>query len=271
MKPKLLTAFCLLLITVFSCFHPAIAGAVTPTGGAPAKITLVEPAAADNLQKLQETNACVGCDFNGISLKDLNLSWANLEGANLSQTDLERTNLQGANLKGTNLQGADLGKTLLAGADLSGANLLGADLEKANLQGANLTNANLQKADLEKANLTNARLDGANLQDADGEDGEGAEMLLDFKKAHQQDLKAIAEILARISHQSPEKVEILLETMLKQLIEPKTPFYETATPTERAQAFRDWASSHDRGSALLSDYAVSRDSIFDILTAVNGR
>lgn len=56
-------------------------------------------------------------------------------------------------------------------------------------------------------------------------DGEGAEMLLDFKKAHQQDLKAIAEILARISHQSPEKVEILLETMLKQLIEPKTPFY----------------------------------------------
>ena len=98
MKPKLLTAFCLLLITVFSCFHPAIARAVTPTGGVPAKITLVEPAAADNLQKLQETNACVGCDFNGISLKDLNLSSANLEGANLSQADLERTNLQGAYL-----------------------------------------------------------------------------------------------------------------------------------------------------------------------------
>jgi hypothetical protein len=175
MKPKLLTAFCLLLITVFSCFHPAIAKAVTPTGGAPAKITLVEPAAADNLQKLQETNACVGCDFNGISLKDLNLSSANLEGANLSQADLERTNLQGANLKGTNLQGADLGKTLLAGADLSKANLLGADLEKANLQGANLTNANLQKADLEKVNLTNARLDGANLQDADGEGAIGVD------------------------------------------------------------------------------------------------
>ncbi|MCZ8108859.1 MAG: pentapeptide repeat-containing protein [Burkholderiales bacterium] len=176
MKPTLLTAFCLLLITIFSCFHPAIAKAVTPTDSAPAKITLVEPAAAaDNLQKLQETNACVGCDFNGISLKDLNLSSANLEGANLSQADLERTNLQGANLKGTNLQGADLGKTLLAGADLSGANLLGADLEKANLQGANLTNANLQKADLEKANLTNARLDGANLQDADGEGAIGVD------------------------------------------------------------------------------------------------
>jgi hypothetical protein len=173
---SLLTAFCLLLITVFSCFHPAIARAVTPTGGAPAKITLVEPAAAAaNLQKLQATNACVGCDFNGISLKDLNLSSANLEGANLSQADLERTNLQGANLKGTNLQGADLGKTLLAGADLSKANLLGADLEKANLQGANLTNANLQKADLEKANLTNARLDGANLQDADGEGAIGVD------------------------------------------------------------------------------------------------
>jgi ABC-type dipeptide/oligopeptide/nickel transport system permease subunit len=170
---SLLTAFCLLLITVFSCFHPAIARAVTTTSAAAPKTAVVEPvsppSAADNLQKLQETNACVGCDFKGISLKDLNLSSANLEGANLSQADLERTNLQGANLKGTDLRGADLGKTLLAGADLSGANLLGADLEKANLQGANLTNANLQKADLEKANLTHARLDGANLQDADGE------------------------------------------------------------------------------------------------------
>jgi hypothetical protein len=94
-------------------------------------------------------------------------------------------------------------------------------------------------------------------------DGEESEILLDFKKAHQQDLTTIAEILERITDQSPEQVKILLETMLKQLIEPKTPFYETATPTERAQAFRDWASSHDRGTALLSDYAVSRDSIYD--------
>ncbi|MFN7865226.1 hypothetical protein [Microcystis aeruginosa] len=31
MKPTLLTAFCLLLITVFSCFHAAIAKAVTTT------------------------------------------------------------------------------------------------------------------------------------------------------------------------------------------------------------------------------------------------
>ena len=31
MKPTLLTAFCLLLITVFSGFHPAIARAVTTT------------------------------------------------------------------------------------------------------------------------------------------------------------------------------------------------------------------------------------------------
>jgi hypothetical protein len=166
---SLLTAFCLLLITVFSCFHPAIARAVTITSAAAPKTAVVEPvsppSAADNLQKLQETNACVGCDFNGISLKDLNLSSA----------DLERTNLQGANLKGTDLRGADLGKTLLAGADLSGANLFGADLEKANLQGANLTNANLQKADLEKANLTHARLDGANLQDADGEGAIGVD------------------------------------------------------------------------------------------------
>lgn len=35
------------------------------------------------------------------------------------------------------------------------------------------------------------------------------------------------------------------------------------TPEERARAFREWAKSHDRKTPLLSDYAVSRESMYD--------
>ncbi|MBD2201288.1 hypothetical protein H6G33_01550 [Calothrix sp. FACHB-1219] len=37
----------------------------------------------------------------------------------------------------------------------------------------------------------------------------------------------------------------------------------TATPEELAQAFLEWASNRDRNSALLSDYAVSWESMYD--------
>ncbi|MGK7904755.1 MAG: hypothetical protein AB4352_25780 [Hormoscilla sp.] len=40
------------------------------------------------------------------------------------------------------------------------------------------------------------------------------------------------------------------------------PFYETATPEERAKAFREWAESHPRNMPYLSDEAISRESIY---------
>ena len=37
---------------------------------------------------------------------------------------------------------------------------------------------------------------------------------------------------------------------------------ETMTPAEKAKAFRDWAESHRCGLPILSDEAISRESIY---------
>ena len=102
----------------------------------------------------------------------LDVSLANLKGADLIKVklqgaDLQEANLQGAILVSAKLQGADLFGVKLQGADLAQAQLEGADLLTAKLQGANLVSANLQGAILSFANLQGANLQEANLQGAD--------------------------------------------------------------------------------------------------------
>ena len=63
--------------------------------------------------------------------------------------DLSRVDLSGADLRGANL----------SRVDLRGANLRGADLSEANLSRANLRGADLRGADLSEANLSGAKLD----------------------------------------------------------------------------------------------------------------
>jgi hypothetical protein len=60
-----------------------------------------------------------------------------------------------------NLSGADLSGADLSGADLSGADLCGADLRGADLCGVNLSSANLRGVSLSGANLIDADLRGA--------------------------------------------------------------------------------------------------------------
>ncbi len=108
--------------------------------------------------------------------EQLDLSYGDMRGANLSEANLKSSNLYhvnlaGANLTGANLSGAILTTANLAGANLAGANLSGAILSAANLTGANLTGANLQRANLYLANLQGATLNdvmlqGANLREA---------------------------------------------------------------------------------------------------------
>ena len=114
-------------------------------------------------------------DLRGANLSGANLHEALLWGANLQEAVLAGANLQGANLLDTNLQeavlmganleGAELMGVRLQGAHLSDANLQEANLRRANLQGASLWAANLQEAVLSNANLQGAKLWGANLRD----------------------------------------------------------------------------------------------------------
>jgi len=113
-------------------------------------------------QHLDLTNA----DIRGANLKDANLSGANLRGANLSGARLVTADLNGAYLIEANLNGATLDGAYLIGANLRGANLRGANLRGANLRGANLIRAGLDEIYLNGADLRGANLRGADLRQA---------------------------------------------------------------------------------------------------------
>lgn len=78
----------------------------------------------------------------------------------------------------------------------------------------------------------------------------------------------LVESLAQIVQSLTPEERSLLEEKLKAKPDerpeeaPERPFYETATPQERAKAFREWAESHPRNSPALSDEAISRESIY---------
>ncbi len=80
--------------------------------------------------------------------------------------DLSNADIAGANLREAKLQGANFYQANLQGANLDRVNLEGANLDEANLQWAKLCNAKLQKATLRRANLGHASLNWAELQGA---------------------------------------------------------------------------------------------------------
>ncbi len=116
-------------------------------------------------------------DLSKADLSGANLREADLSGANLREADLSGANLREANLSGANLREADLRWANLSGANLSGAFLIEADLRWANLREADLSRAILSRAilsrailreaDLSRANLSGANLNGAFLIEAD--------------------------------------------------------------------------------------------------------
>lgn len=98
---------------------------------------------------------------------------ANLNGADISNTDLRFANLKYASLDGVNLYKSDLRETNLRYASLDNANLSYTDFREATLNDTSIFNSNLSHADFGDAslvgtylvysNLTKANLRGANL------------------------------------------------------------------------------------------------------------
>ncbi|MEO1093710.1 MAG: pentapeptide repeat-containing protein [Cyanobacteria bacterium J06638_28] len=97
------------------------------------------------------------------ALEDLHQDGVPLRSLEASNANLSQIQLPGALLMEARLEGGDLRDANLREADLTGANLQGANLQQANLRGANLRNANLQEANLRDADLTGATLQDANL------------------------------------------------------------------------------------------------------------
>lgn len=109
-----------------------------------------------------------GANLSGMNLKRVDLSGADLSGSNLVRSNFRRADLREAKLVSANLSLANLRRADLREADLDNAiihtpKLGGADFRRATLRNAQLANSILYGADLSKAVLTKANLAGADL------------------------------------------------------------------------------------------------------------
>lgn len=128
----------------------------------------------------RNTGSIIFSDKDAWDLK-LALRHAREQQVDLSEADLRGANLQRAELFSLRLRAADL-----SGAALSGAKLVGVDLSSANLSGADLAQAGLTKVDLSHSNLAGAnlcqsKLREINLQNANIQDGQMRQCKLDRK------------------------------------------------------------------------------------------
>ncbi|MBN3899655.1 MAG: hypothetical protein V7L14_20915 [Nostoc sp.] len=89
--------------------------------------------------------------------------------------------------------------------------------------------------------------------------------LQNLQEQHQDELENIVRVLASITNISPKQVKPYMDSLLWQLVnkQQKPPFHETATAEEWVTAFREWAASHRHDTPPLSDYAVSRESMYE--------
>jgi uncharacterized protein YjbI with pentapeptide repeats/outer membrane protein assembly factor BamB len=126
-----------------------------------------------------------GIDLTWLQLNGANLTGDMLAGADLQGTDISGATLTGVSLRGTNLEYASVSNDDLTAVDLTGAlfyytGLSGDDLHGRNFAGilftdcafvgSDLSGANFRGADLGVANLTGTNLNGANLTGAQLED-----------------------------------------------------------------------------------------------------
>lgn len=114
----------------------------------------------------QETIEAWKDTLSGVDLGEVDLFWARLSGADLSNAVLVWADLSEAMLRRANLSGAKLWKTDLSGAELEKANLSEAEFLRADLSGADLSSANFSGAHLQGADFSGAYLEGANLSGA---------------------------------------------------------------------------------------------------------
>lgn len=115
-----------------------------------------------------ERTLLTGARMEGAQLREVWMEASDLTGARLEGTDLSGARMQGVRLNVARIQGADASEAQMKGADLSGAEMQGAYLSKAQMEGANLRGArmewtNLSEARMEGANFVGARMEGADL------------------------------------------------------------------------------------------------------------
>ena len=113
-------------------------------------------------------------DLQGANLEGIDLSWTNLRDVDLTFADLHNANLEGAKLIGTDLSFSDLSNSNLFGVYLTSVELRATKLKESylrqsfltytNLNNADLSNAVIEDAELKYSDLINANLSNATLR-----------------------------------------------------------------------------------------------------------
>ena len=114
--------------------------------------------ASENLQKLFNKRECYGCDLTQVNLGFKNLRGSRLKKSNFSKAYLVYADLTGANLSNTTLTGAFMNGVNLTNTNLENANFTNTELELANFTSANLQNVNFSGAYLLHAIITEKQL-----------------------------------------------------------------------------------------------------------------
>jgi len=134
-------------------------------------------------------NPKVRPNFSCTTIKDIDLSKANLSGANFGKTILADVNFEEADLSFSNMGGV----RILGFSNLVWTKLFHSYLRKADLHGVNLTESKIWECDLTNANLTRANLSrsdlsGSNLMGADLSDAQLCEANLGYACMYGADL-----------------------------------------------------------------------------------
>lgn len=76
-------------------------------------------------------------------------------------------------------------------------------------------------------------------------------------------LEVEPDVAAKIAAKAQAK-GVTVDDYLRALLEDETALTTTpTTPEEKARVFREWAASHDPNTPLLSDDAISRETIYE--------
>jgi len=97
-------------------------------------------------------------NFQGLDLRYANLRYANLTNSDLSDADLRYADLSNANLANSDLSNSDMSYANCYNANFRYVNFRGANLKETNFYNANLYDANLRHTNLEKTNFRFANL-----------------------------------------------------------------------------------------------------------------
>lgn len=114
-------------------------------------------------QRLKDSTSTADLDLRGLDLRRLYPRGTLRRRPNLSFLDLECADLSGAALIYSDLIDVDLGQANLGSADLSGADLRKSILDEANMANADLGNAQLRQASMNQTILVNVDLRSTNI------------------------------------------------------------------------------------------------------------